>query len=149
MILHTSTKWLRQNINQGLKSQKTPHNGRAMGCLLWGFWKNKQCVITAHSIPKLRGNTRLPCIYDIYIYDYTTCVCIQYGALISWRDTEWCLVTRLPLQWRHNESDGVSNYQSHDCLLNCLFRHKWKKILKLRATGLCARNSPVTGEFSA
>ena len=23
------------------------------------------------------------------------------------------------LQWRHNESDGVSNPQPYDCLLNC------------------------------
>ena len=26
MIMHTSLLWLRQNINQGLHSQKTPHN---------------------------------------------------------------------------------------------------------------------------
>ena len=26
-----------------------------------------------------------------------------------------------PLQWRHNGHDGVSNHQSHDCLLNHLF----------------------------
>ena len=24
------------------------------------------------------------------------------------------------LEWRHNEYDGVSNHQPHDCLLNCL-----------------------------
>ena len=49
------------------------------------------------------------------------------------------------LQWRHNESDGVSNYQRFHYLLNCLFRSK--KTSKLRFTGLCERNSPVTGEF--
>ena len=27
-----------------------------------------------------------------------------------------------PLQWRHNERDGVSNHQPHDCLLNRLFK---------------------------
>ena len=53
------------------------------------------------------------------------------------------------LQWRHNGRDGVSNHQPHDCLLNRLFRHRSKKISKLRATGLCAGNSPVTGEFHA
>ena len=26
------------------------------------------------------------------------------------------------LQWRHNERDGVSNHQPHDCLLNRLFK---------------------------
>ena len=45
--------------------------------------------------------------------------------------------------------DGVSNYQPHDCLLNRLFRRRSKKTLKLRVTGLCAGNSPVTGEFLA
>ena len=37
----------------------------------------------------------------------------------------------------------------HDCLLNRLFRRRPKKISKLRVTGLCAGNSPVTGEFPA
>ena len=51
------------------------------------------------------------------------------------------------LQWRHNV--GVSNHQPHDCLLNDLFRRRSKKTSKLRGTGLCAGNSPVTGEFPA
>ena len=55
----------------------------------------------------------------------------------------------MPLQWRHNGRDGVSNHQPHDCLLNRLFRRRSKKILKLRVTGLCAGNSPVAGEFPA
>ena len=45
--------------------------------------------------------------------------------------------------------DGVSNLQPRDCLLNRLFRRRSKKTSKLRATGLCAENSPVTGEFPA
>ena len=45
--------------------------------------------------------------------------------------------------------DGFSNHQSHDCLLNRLFRRRSKKTSKLRVTGLCAGNSPGTGEFSA
>ena len=53
------------------------------------------------------------------------------------------------LQWCHNEHDGISNHQPHDCLLNRLFRHRSKKTSKLRVTGLCDRNSPVTGEFPA
>ena len=50
-------------------------------------------------------------------------------------------------QWRHNGHEGVSNPQPHDCLLNCLYRRRSKKTSKLRVTGLCAGNSPVTGEF--
>ena len=51
------------------------------------------------------------------------------------------------LQWRHNECDGVSNHQPHDCLCNSLFRRRSQKTSKLRVTGLCKRNSPVFGEF--
>ena len=53
------------------------------------------------------------------------------------------------LQWRHNGCDNVSNHQPSDCLLNRLFRHRSQKTSKLRVTGLCARNSPGTGEFPA
>ena len=53
------------------------------------------------------------------------------------------------LQWRHNEHDGVSNHQPHDYLLDRLFRRRSKKTSKLRVTGLCVGNSPVTGEFPA
>ena len=48
-----------------------------------------------------------------------------------------------PLQWRHNGRDGISNHQHRDCLLNCLFRRRWKKTSKLRVTGLFEGNSPV------
>ena len=49
----------------------------------------------------------------------------------------------------HNERDGVSNHQPHDCLLNLLFGRRSKKTSKLRVTGPPpAGNSPVTGEFS-
>ena len=53
------------------------------------------------------------------------------------------------LRWRHNGYDGVSNPQPHHCLLNRLFGCRSKKTAKLRVTGLCAGNSPGTGEFPA
>ena len=46
------------------------------------------------------------------------------------------------LQWRHNERDGVSIHQPHECLLKRLFRCRSKKASKLHVTGLCVRNSP-------
>ena len=52
-------------------------------------------------------------------------------------------------RWRHNGRGSVSNRQPHDCLLNCVFRRRSKKTSKLRVTGLCAGNSPGTGEFLA
>ena len=62
----------------------------------------------------------------------------------------WCdLADGFTLHWRHNGHDSVSNHHPHDCLLNRLFRRRSKKISKLRVTGLCAGNSPETGEFPA
>ena len=62
-----------------------------------------------------------------------------FVADLRWGCTGW------PLQWRHNGRDGVSKHQPHDCLLNRLFRHRLKKT-KLRVTGICAGNSPVTAK---
>ena len=70
-----------------------------------------------------------------------TGVSIVYSTVCSGADQT--------LQWRHNERDGVSNHQPHDCLLNRLFRRRSRKRLKLRVTGLCAGNSPATGGFPA
>ena len=53
------------------------------------------------------------------------------------------------LQWRHNGLDGISNHQPHQCLLSRLFGRRSKKTSKFRVTGLCAGNSPETGEFPA
>ena len=46
------------------------------------------------------------------------------------------------LHWRHNDHGGVSNHQPRGCLLNRLFRRRWKKTSKLRVTDLCAGTSP-------
>ena len=51
------------------------------------------------------------------------------------------------LQWGDNERDGVSNHRHLDFLLNRLLRRRSKKTPKLRVTGLCEGNWPVTGEF--
>ena len=62
----------------------------------------------------------------------------------------WCaLMGTQRLRWRHNERDCVSNHQPRHYLLNRLFGCKSKKTSKLRVTGLCAENSPGTGEFPA
>ena len=53
------------------------------------------------------------------------------------------------LLWLHKGYNGVSNHQPHDCLLNRLFGRRSKKTSKLCVTGLCAGNSPGTGELPA
>ena len=54
-----------------------------------------------------------------------------------------CIILSFTLQWRHNERHSVSHHQHHHCLLKRLLTSK------LRVTGLCAGNSPGTGEFLA
>ena len=60
-----------------------------------------------------------------------------------------CNYVDCTLQWRYNGRNGVSNHQPHRCLLNLSLRCRSKKTSKVRVTGLCAGNSPVTGEFPA
>ena len=62
----------------------------------------------------------------------------------SWNALAW-----FSLQCRHNGRDGVSNHRPRHCLLNCILRRRSKKTSKIRVTGSCAGNSPVTGEFPA
>ena len=84
------------------------------------------------------------------------CITNQIKQCINKRKNNQCIkslaandVIMYSLRWRHNELDGVSDHQPHDCLLNLLFRRRSKKTSKLRVTGLCAGNSPWTGEFPA
>ena len=66
----------------------------------------------------------------------------------------WSLLVKGYPMWKEEHCndvifrvDGVSNHQPHDGLLSRLFRHRSKKTSKLRVTGLCEGNSPVTSEF--
>ena len=73
----------------------------------------------------------------------------------SWTNVWWLIVSHqktvshTTLRWRRNGHGGVSNHQPHHCLLNRLFGCRSKKTSKLHVTGLCAGNSPGTGEFPA
>ena len=95
------------------------------------------------------------------------------GIIFRWKETEFCDSAHLfahrnhveivfntwriqctsqkrnSLQWRHNGRDGVSNHRCPNCLLNRLFRQRSKKTPKIRVTGLCEGNSPLTGKFPA
>ena len=99
-------------------------------------------------------------------YEKSTLVMLWLGAIrhqaITWTSVDQCLcyqmqqlghnvkVTKhITLQWCHNGHDSISNHQPHDCLLNRLLERRSKKTSKLRVTGLCVGNSPVTGEFPA
>ena len=53
------------------------------------------------------------------------------------------------LRWRHKGCDSVSNHQPRECLFSRSIRRRSKKTSKFCVTGLCAGNSPETGEFPA
>ena len=88
----------------------------------------------------------LTCMFSYLVFEDGAPVDEIYGYLIF--ELQW-LGKNETLQWRHNGRTGVSNHQHRDSLLNRLFRRRSKKASKLRVTGLCARDSLVTGEFPA
>ena len=101
-------------------------------CELAAIFVGPQCVKSSQS--------------KMYPYRYSAiCGCQLVWYVITSPDCT--MVTSL--RWRHNGRDGVSNQQPHDCLLNRLFVHRSKNTSKPRVTGLCAGNSPGTGEFPA
>ena len=55
----------------------------------------------------------------------------------------------VPLQWRHNEHDGISNPSLTSVYSTVYSRRRSKKTSKLCVTDLCKGNSPVTGKFPA
>ena len=52
------------------------------------------------------------------------------------------------LRWRHNERDGVSNHQPHDCF-QPFMQTQIKENIKAPGPCPCEGNSPVTSEFPA
>ena len=104
-------------------------------------------IIFLKLLPHLSGGSNLVLI----------CACLDRVPTLNidkysyWRACVTQLLWWLPntSQWGHNEGDDVSNHQPRHCLLNLFIQAQIKENIKLRVTGLCAGNSPVTGEFSA
>ena len=98
----------------------------------------------AHRLSTLvhKGNTENGHVHTFYSPTRKSCK-LDEGILSSC----YFLCLQKTLLWRHNEHDCVSKHQPHDCLLGRSFRPRSKKTSKLRVTGLCAGNSPATGEF--
>ena len=70
--------------------------------------------------------------------------CDRFRVVPSALPSAWCVA---PISGNFIMKD--LNHRPHGCLLNRLFRRRSKKTCKLRVIGLCAGNSPVTGEFPA
>ena len=106
---------------------------------MW-YWYRYQCIFISSYVWLMS----LPANYFIS-YFFSVVDLVAANFLTNSGEIWW--YHYMALQWRHNEPDGVSNHQPRDCLLKRLFRCRSKKKSKLRVTGLCAGNSPVTGEF--
>ena len=119
-----SLKYLQQNVNFTENSEKYATCALSLNPLSHGLSFN----------------------YVGNIHDRNCCKCTRTVPLLG--SIAWPSIFTA-LLWRHNGHDGVSNHQPCDYLLNRLFRRRSKKTSKLRVTGLCAGNSPVTGEFPA
>ena len=87
------------------------------------------------------------------LYTHGKLSVIVAWSIVSFGFTRWFHLKyskiHITLRWRHNGHDGVSNHQPHHCVLNRSFGGRSKKTSKPRVTGLCAGNSPGTGEFPA
>ena len=125
-------KWTRSALNQIMPWHRTgakPLSESMFDIVNWTL-KNK---------PKWNINRKRKCIWkcrqENSVHFVLAPVCLAI----------WCN----SLLWRHNGHDSVSNHQPHDCVLNLLFRRRSKETSKLRLTGLCVGNSPMTGEFPA
>ena len=106
--------------------------------MMYRFCNNATTNFNPHMYFSLLSGWRDTCKH-LYKFLWRKCYLLLMMINISYR----------PLLWRHNGCDGVSNHQPRDCLLNHSFMCRSTIKQKLRVTGLCAGDSPVTGEFPA
>ena len=92
----------------------------------------------------LNTSTLYKCCYIFSVKDMARLwLLMAWGILRAMASAKAAFVLRpLPLHWRHNEHDGVSNHQPHDCLLNGLFRCRSKENIKAPC------HWPLGGEFT-
>ena len=132
---------------------------------MWLKFRQGLCVIweTVHYVKKTMSTWTLSWM-KLFLDDFFAVSivllfnCISRSPNIDMRALAWVMTWRRTateqlfnndeevrhptLRWRHNDHNGVSNHQPHDCLLSRLFRRRSKKTSKLRVTGLCVGNSP-------
>ena len=104
--------------------------------------------ITSNMIGSSRSSKKLPAQVSEFMLVTRSEICDSHLAICSPCAQKSQKSGKVPLKWRHIEHDSVSNHRRLDGLLNCLFGHRSKKTPKLRVTGLCEGNPPVTSGFS-
>ena len=98
------------------------------------------------------------CICYSVLWIFLPALCaLLFSLFLNWFIYGWASYfvtfihwqTTVTLHWRHIERDGFTHHQRLDLLLNRMFSRRSKKTSKLRASGLCEENSPMTGELLA
>ena len=95
--------------------------------------------ICRHSTPSDIG------MWNLTLWIAMTCLSYMVDLMVTQVISTIVSVSRsrVALHWHHNECDGVSNHQHHDCLLNRLFKVQIKENIK------APRHWPFWGEFTA
>ena len=102
------------------------------------IWTNAEILLIGHLVKTIKWNLK----HNLYIFMQEMHFKMSSG---KWRpqcvnlkphQRKYCMLIHgmyfiennyIPLRWRHNGRDIVSNHQPHDCLLNRLFRRRSKK----------------------
>ena len=102
---------------------------------VWYFWYGQMTTykkITKHKIIKKISLIKYMKARRRHGLTLSCQICQQFVSL-WFGNVPWCcqisfqcrlddkVVNNLPLWWRHNDHDSVSNHQPHECLLNRLF----------------------------
>ena len=104
------------------------------------FWQFDSCFVMKEITVEVK--MKLNFLHELLSPYHHTCVWVS-------RPTKLRKFVIFKCEDCNNIMSAMASHQPHDCLLNRLFGHRSKKTSKLRVIGLCAGNSPVTGEFSA
>ena len=68
-----------------------------------------------------RGRTSYNFVLILFLRGSASTYLILYYQYLIISGRKLNRLSYLPLRWRHNGRDGISNHQPHDCLLNRLF----------------------------
>ena len=139
------------------------NHGR-LDCLLNHMFRRRSKKISKLCVTGLcEGNTPVTgwlCQKRGKCFHSMTSSCISFSQFIV-SPVIWCPCVKIHCLWfsysrlcyhysdAFNGCDGVSNHQPPHCIISRLFRSRSKKTRNPRVTGLCAGNSPMTGESPA
>ena len=133
-----------------LQTSYSPSISRKISFLLWWSWqKNNVCSCNGWTLDMrqaIKWTTGDPIHRRLYASTGISVVewLVPGNSIALKSDSNW-----FTLLWRHDGHDASQIICLRIVYSAVYLRHRSKKTSKLRVTGLCARNSPGTGEFPA